>query len=121
MPKSSPLKVKVLSALLKSLSPSKKKNIFSDARRKLSFNPGRPSKVLQNKDSIIAFLEQPDISYCAPSRKDTILWQIKWYHNLLPKALSALHVRSLYLYSMRKMNRRLHTTQQEKSLQVKNT
>ena len=71
MPKSSPLKVKVLSALVKSLSPSKKKNIFSDVRKELSFTPGQPSKVFQNRDSIIAFLEQPDISYCAPSRKDT--------------------------------------------------
>ena len=71
MPKSSPLKVKVLSPLVKSLSPSKKKNIFSDARKQLFFKTGRPSKVLQNKESIIAFLEQPDISYCAPGRKDT--------------------------------------------------
>ena len=71
MPKSSPLKVKVISALLKSLSPSKKKNIFSDATKELSFTPGRPSKVLQNRGSIIAFLKQPDISYCAPCRKDT--------------------------------------------------
>ena len=62
MPKSSPLKVKVLSALLKSLSPSKKKNIFSDATKELSFTPGRPSKVLQNRDTTIAFLKQPDIS-----------------------------------------------------------
>ena len=71
MPKSSPLKVKVLSALVESLPPSKKKNIFSDARRELSFTPGRPSKVLQNKNSIIAFLEQSHISYCTPGRKDT--------------------------------------------------
>ena len=71
MPKSSPLTVKVLSAIVKSLSPSKKNNIFSDARRQSSFIPGQPSKVLQNKDSIIAFLTQPDISYCAPRRKDT--------------------------------------------------
>ena len=71
MPKSSPLKLKVISALVKSMSPSKKKHIFSDARRELSFNRGRPSKVLQNKDAIVAFLEQPDISYCAPGRKDT--------------------------------------------------
>ena len=63
MSKSSPLKAKVLSALVKSFSPSKKKNIFSDARRNFSFNPGQLSKVLQNKDSIIAFLEQLDIGY----------------------------------------------------------
>ena len=37
----------------------------------MSFTPGQPSKVLQNKVSIISFLEQPDISYCAPGRKDT--------------------------------------------------
>ena len=71
MPNSSPLEVKVLSALVKRLSPSKKKNIFSDARKEWSFTPGWPSKVLQNKNSIIAFLELPDINYCAPSRKDT--------------------------------------------------
>ena len=71
MHESSPLKIKVLSALVKSLSPSTKKNIFSDARRELSFTPGQPSKVIQNKDSLIAFLEQPDISYWAPGRKDT--------------------------------------------------
>ena len=72
MPKSSPLEVKVLSTLVKRLSPSKKKNIFYNARKESSFNPGWPSKVLQNKNSIrTAFLEQPDVSYCAPSRKDT--------------------------------------------------
>lgn len=49
MPKSSPLKMKVISALVKSLPPSKKRNIFSDAWKKLSFNPGRPSKVIQTR------------------------------------------------------------------------
>ena len=113
IPKSSPLKVKVLFALVQSLSPSKKKNIFSDARRELSFTPGRPSKVLQNKDGIIAFLEQPDISYCSPGRKDTAYCgksnDIKIYcpkHDLL----YTYKERSLYLYSTRKMKRGLHTT-----------
>ena len=42
MPKSSPLKVKVLSALVKSISPLKKENIFSDVREELPSTPGQP-------------------------------------------------------------------------------
>ena len=113
IPNSSPLKVKVFSALVQSLSPSKKKNIFSNARRELYFTPGQPSKVLQNKDSIIAFLEQPDISYCAPGRKDTAYCcksnGIKIYHPT-HYLLYTYKERSLYLYSMRKMKTEFHTT-----------
>ena len=63
----------VLCALVKNLSPSKKKHIFFSARKQLSLGKiGRPSKVDSNRESIVAFIEQPDISYCCPGRKDTV-------------------------------------------------
>ena len=40
-------------------------------KKKLSSKTGRPSLVYAKKEKILAFLEQPDISYCSPSRKET--------------------------------------------------
>lgn len=72
LPKSSPLKVKVISRLVCNLSPHSKKTVFSSARKSLN-GMGRPLKIsLDLKDSIVKFLEQPDISYTCPGRKDTV-------------------------------------------------
>ena len=74
LPRSSLLKVKVLSALVGSLTPRTKQNVFSNARKSLGLGDrGRPSKIIKNKIDDVSFLQQPDISYCAPSRKDTVL------------------------------------------------
>ena len=71
LPRSSLLKVKVLSALVGSLTPRTKQNVFSNARKSLGLGDrGRPSKIIKNKIDDVSFLQQPDISYCAPSRKD---------------------------------------------------
>ena len=32
---------------------------------------GRPSKVVHNKESVVSFLQQPDVNYCDPGRKGT--------------------------------------------------
>ena len=73
LPRSLPLKVKVLSVLVGSLTPRKKPNVFSKARKSLGLgNRGRPSKIVKNKTDVISFLQQPDITYCAPGRKDTV-------------------------------------------------
>lgn len=32
---------------------------------------GRLSKVVHNKESVVSFLQQPDVNYCDPGRKDT--------------------------------------------------
>ena len=73
LPRSSPLKVKVLSALVGSLTPRKKQNVFSNARKSFGLGDrGRPSKIVKIKTDVVSFLQQPDISYCAPGRKDIV-------------------------------------------------
>ena len=51
----------------------KKQNSFSKARKSLRLGDrGRPSKIVENKTDIVSFLQQPNVSYCAPGRIDTI-------------------------------------------------
>ena len=71
MPKSSPLKMKVISALVKSLSPSKKRNIFSDAWKKLFFNPERPSKVIQTRKVKYPFYSSQMLATVPLGKEDT--------------------------------------------------
>ena len=73
LPRSLPLKVKVLSALVGSLTPRKKQNVFFNARKSLGLGDrSRPSKIAKNKTDVVSFLQQLDISYCAPGRKNTV-------------------------------------------------
>ena len=72
LPKSSPLKVKVISALVKSLSPTKKTTVFSAARKKLSWSPATGPRDEQQREKVRSFIEQPDISWCSPGRDDTV-------------------------------------------------
>ena len=72
LPKSPRRKREVISALVSSLSPSWKNHVFKTARRKLQVTTGQPCNLNNIKDSIISFLERPDISYCKPRREDTV-------------------------------------------------
>ena len=72
LPKSPGKKRQVLSRIISSLSPVSKKHVFTSARKKLSLNAGRPSISDDTKETIKAFLERPDISYCKPGRNDTV-------------------------------------------------
>ena len=52
-------KVKVLNALVESLTPRKKQNVISNARK--SSGPGdrgRPSKIVKNNTDVVSFLQQ---------------------------------------------------------------
>ena len=58
---------------------------------------------LQNKDTIIAFLEQPDISYCASGRKDTAYSACQMVSRFIAQStICSTHITSLYLYSIKK-------------------
>ena len=72
LPKSSPLKVKVISALVKSLSLTKKMTVFSAARKKLLWSPATGPRDEQQQEKVRSFIEQPDISWCSPGRDDTV-------------------------------------------------
>ena len=90
LPRSSPPKVKVLSALVESLTRRKKRNVFSNARKSLGLGDrGRPLKIVKSKTDIVSFLQQPYISYCAPGRKDTVYYRksVEREKNIPSKAL----------------------------------
>ena len=71
LPKSSPLKVKVISALVRILSWTKKSSIFSDSHKELVLGKqGRPWELNINHESVVSFLHQPDISNCNPGWKE---------------------------------------------------
>ena len=72
LPKSPRRKREVISALVSSLSPSSKNHIFKTTRRKLQVTTNHLCNLNNIKDSIISFLERPDISYCKPGRKDSV-------------------------------------------------
>ena len=67
LPKSSPLKVKVIS-LVKSLSPTKKTTVSSAGRKKLSWSSATGPRDEQQREKVRNFIEQPDISWCNPGR-----------------------------------------------------
>ena len=70
LPKSTPLKVKVISTLVKSLPPKSKSSVFNNARKSLSFK--KQGRKTIDTSQLVSFLEQPSISYCAPGQKDTV-------------------------------------------------
>ena len=72
LPKTPRRKTEVISAFVSSLSPSSKNHVFKTTRRKLRVTTDRPCNLNNIKDSIIFFLERPDISYCKPGRQDTL-------------------------------------------------
>ena len=70
LPKSTLLKVKVLSTLVKNLSPKSKSSVFNNARKSLSFK--KQGRKTTDTSQLVSFLEQPSISHCVPGRKDTV-------------------------------------------------
>ena len=70
IPKSTPLKVKILSNLVKSLSLKSKSSVFNNARKSFSFKK-QERKTIDTPQPVF-FLEQPSSSHCAPWRKDTV-------------------------------------------------
>ena len=72
LPKSPWRKREVISALISSFAPSSKNHVFRTTRRQLQITTSHLCNLNNIKDSIISFLERPDISYCKPGRKDTV-------------------------------------------------
>ena len=53
------------------LSPLKKSSIFSDSHKELVLGKwGRPWELNINRESVVSFLHQPDISNCSPGWKE---------------------------------------------------
>ena len=63
---------KNLSALVSSYSPSSKYHVFNTSRRKLQVTTGWLCILNNIKDSMISFLERPDISYCKSGKQNTV-------------------------------------------------
>ena len=67
-------KKQVLSKIVSTLSPCSKTTVCTSAWRKLDHNSilGRAKISSGLRQTVISFLEKPDISYCKPGRKDTV-------------------------------------------------
>ena len=67
-------KKQVLSKIVSILSPCSKTAVFISAWRKLDHNSilGRLKISSGLRETVISFLEKPDISYCKPVRKDMV-------------------------------------------------
>jgi len=72
LPKSSPLKVKVISALVGSLTPKSKNSVYRRGRKKLNLEKPGPKRNPDVYKAILDFLYQPDITYCTPNRDDAV-------------------------------------------------
>ena len=67
-------KKQVLSKIVSTLSPCSKTTVYTSAWRKLDHNSilGRAKISSGLRQTVISFLEKPDISYCKPGRKDMV-------------------------------------------------
>ena len=74
LPKIPGKKKQVLSKIVSTLSPCTKTAVFTSARRKFDHNNilGLPNISSGLRETVISFLEKPDISYCKPVRKDMV-------------------------------------------------
>ena len=72
LPKTPGKKKQVLSKIVSTLSPCSKAAVFTSAQRKFDHNSilGQPKISSGLRETVILFLEKPDISYCKPGRKD---------------------------------------------------
>ena len=67
-------KKQVLSKIVSTLSPCSKTALFTSTGRKLDHNSilGWPKISSELRETVVSFLEKPDVSYCKPGRKDLV-------------------------------------------------
>ena len=71
MPRRKSTKVNVVSKIIKAMTPASKKSLLKITN--LTYDPSRRQEQASTMDDrILKFLEQPDISYVCPGRKDTV-------------------------------------------------
>ena len=73
MPRRKSSKVTVVSKIIKSMTPGSKRTLMKRANLGSGYdNSHREINAVERDEMILAFLEEPDISYVCPGRKDTV-------------------------------------------------